>query len=124
MVTSRKIFFANKRAAKTLGLVNRVLVALLASFVVASALSESLNRPRLTSQPGIWSGSQTVLPPRNAASFVKCAAYFGGGGAGRSELNISTAQSHLPSGCLRTTVTNLPASLTGPGAPAGVIVIV
>ena len=41
MVTSRKIFLANKRAAKTLGLVNRVLVALLASFVVASALSQS-----------------------------------------------------------------------------------
>jgi endonuclease/exonuclease/phosphatase family metal-dependent hydrolase len=41
MITSRKIFLANKRAAKTLGLVNRVLVALLASFVVASALSQS-----------------------------------------------------------------------------------
>ena len=41
MVTSRKIFLANKRAAKTLGLVNRVLGALLASFVVASTLGES-----------------------------------------------------------------------------------
>jgi hypothetical protein len=38
--------------------------------------------------------------------------YFGGGG-GRSELNISTAASHLSSGCLRTIVTNLPESLTG-----------
>jgi hypothetical protein len=50
--------------------------------------------------------------------------YFGGGGGGRSELNISTAQSQLPSRCLRTTVTNFPESLTGPGAPGGVIVIV
>jgi hypothetical protein len=43
-------------------------------------------------------------------------AYFGGGcGSGRSELNISTAANHLPSGCLHTIVTNLPESLTGPG---------
>jgi DEAD/DEAH box helicase len=35
-------------------------------------------------------------------------AYFGGSTAGMSELNISTATSHRPSACLRTTVTNLP----------------
>jgi hypothetical protein len=41
MVASRKNFLANGRAAKTLGLVNRASVALLASLVVASAFSES-----------------------------------------------------------------------------------
>jgi hypothetical protein len=56
-------------------------------------------------------------------SRVYLCVYFGGG-SGRSELNISTAPSHLPSRCLRTTVTNLPESLTGAGAPGGVIVIV
>jgi endonuclease/exonuclease/phosphatase family metal-dependent hydrolase len=41
MVANRKNFLANGRAAKTLGLVNRALLALLASFVVALALGES-----------------------------------------------------------------------------------
>jgi hypothetical protein len=68
----------------------------------------------------------TFSSSRNVVSLVKMRAYFGGGGCGggRSELNISTAASHLPSGCLRTIVTNLPESLTEPGAPGGVIVIV
>ena len=43
-------------------------------------------------------------------------AYFGRSAAGRSELNISTATSHRPSGYLRRTVTNLPEFLNRPQA--------
>jgi hypothetical protein len=49
--------------------------------------------------------------------------YGAGGAAGRSELNMSTAINHLPSGCFRRISTYFPVSLMGAGAPGGAIVI-
>jgi hypothetical protein len=73
-------------------------------------------------------GSETQThPPRPIACKVsqrQPCPYLGGGAAGRSELNMSTAASHRPSLCLCRIVTNLPESLTGPGAPGGTIVMV
>ena len=78
MVASRKIFLANKRAAKTLGLVNRVLVALLASFVVPSALSQSAESTsiRITTWNLEWfpNGSAHDATPEKQAQRIAAAA--------------------------------------------------
>jgi hypothetical protein len=56
MVASRKNFVVNEQAAKTFGLVNRALFALVASFVVACARGESpeLTRLRITTWNLEW----------------------------------------------------------------------
>jgi endonuclease/exonuclease/phosphatase family metal-dependent hydrolase len=78
MFTSRKIFLANKRAAKTLGPVNRVLFALVASFVVALALGESpeQTKVRITTWNLEWfpNGSAHDATPEKQAERITAAA--------------------------------------------------
>src|SRR6266487_3535474 len=78
MFANRKFFLANYRAAKNVGLVNRVLVTLLASFIVGSVLSESTEptKIRITTWNLEWfpNGSAHDATPEVQAQRIAAAA--------------------------------------------------
>jgi endonuclease/exonuclease/phosphatase family metal-dependent hydrolase len=78
MIANRKFFLANYRAAKNVGLVNRVLVTLLASFIVGSVLSESTEptKIRITTWNPEWfpNGSAHDVTPEVQAQRIAAAA--------------------------------------------------